>query len=299
VRAAVAIAVLAGCSVAKSLSTSRTTTSTSAATATSTTTSRYDTGPDRTGRSHVTEDPGVSTPQTAAALGGLPGRACTTENEERARHGGLTGPCWDPPGITKFAPMATVIPGMRVMEAPDYEMDQQHATYWFDMPREATLDSMGFGLLPEGDGDRFRYQPFGTGGFALRPAPELVGLPLTEALARLDALDLPVAVTVKWDEHCGTVHEAVCRQDDELGSLVELAVASTIRNAGTAKERRKIPEGLVGRPIAEVTAELRAIGFTDIVVVPKDLPCERGVVCSAFPPGWHPTNDKIELEVRR
>jgi hypothetical protein len=244
--------------------------------------------------------PAASDATTAAALGGLPGTTCQPDREEMARDRGLTGPCWDPPGIVKAFKLQELVRGMRTKEYPDPTMDIMHAIYLFDMPGDVS-PTYGYVQIQDHDGNWYQYEPYGTGGFAKPTLPELVGMPLKDALAALDALDLPFVVDVTWDTSCDRAHEVICSTDtgQQKGGYIGLRIATRIRNPGTDKERRLIPGGIEGRAPADVIADLKALGFTNIAVVEKDLPCERGVVCSAPKPGWHPTNQVIELEVRR
>jgi hypothetical protein len=119
-----------------------------------------------------------------------------------------------------------------------------------------------------------------------------------------DALDMPFELLVKYSEHCEGAHGTVCSIQntvDEQSSRFELLVAMRIRHFGLPTEQRQRPaeDKMIDRPPADVTAELKAIGFTNVVVVEKDLPCKRGIVCRVpGHAGWQGTNDSIELWVR-
>ncbi|MGE0398801.1 MAG: hypothetical protein AB7T06_18985 [Kofleriaceae bacterium] len=242
----------------------------------------------------------VSTTETAAKLNGLPGRPCDEQHG-----GGEDGPCWDPPGRDRSVPMAHLQPGMRVMEALDWRFDSPRAVYWFDAPREAKLGSDGEILLPDFGGGVTAYEPYDDEGFTRPTLPAMVGKPIDEVLKAFDALDMPFAVAVKYTEHCEGAQDVVCKITSSVvtgkTSRFQLAVALRIRHRGLPTEQRKRPaeEKLVNRAPEEVRAELAAIGFSNVVVVEKDLPCKRGIVCSVpGHDGWHGTNASIELWVR-
>ncbi|MFN0247889.1 MAG: hypothetical protein ACKV2T_13455 [Kofleriaceae bacterium] len=243
----------------------------------------------------------VSTKETAAKLNGLPGRPCAEEN----RTGFEGKPCWDPPGRDTAVPMAHAQPGMRVMQALDWKLYNPRAIYWFDMPREAKLGTDGVVELPDLGGAVAFYGPYAAEGFKRPALPAMVGRPIAEVIEAFDKLDMPFSLFVSYTEHCAGANDTVCEIAntvvDETTSHFELRVAMRIRHRGLPTEERQRPaeEKLVNRPPDEVVAELKAIGFTNVVVVEKDIPCKRGIVCNVPGRGlWHETNGAIELWVR-
>ena len=238
----------------------------------------------------------VSTKETAAKLNGLPGMPCAPSDAHV-----VDGPCWDPPGGLRALPMAHLQPGVRQMETPDWAHPEPRAVYWFDMPREATPDHDRLPLVPDArNNPPTRYVPYHDGGFVRPALPAMKGRTVDAVVAAFDQLDMPFALTFVWRD-CDAAHDTVCEVKDPnpRSSSLTLAVANRIKHRGTDREERKLPAGLEGRPTDEVLAELRRIGFTNVVVVEKQLPCNRGVVCSAPRAGWHRTTQVIELEVRR
>lgn len=154
--------------------------------------------------------PSVSHAGPAAAAGGT----CTLDAERAARNHGLVGPCWDPPGHADFAPPVHVVPGMR-------KIDDER--YWFDMPREATFDRMGGCVeIPAASGRTVAYTPYAEeDGRPVPRFPPLTGLTLDEALAAVDALDVPLCVTViEWSMNCDSAPGTVCGQNFERWSAM-------------------------------------------------------------------------------
>jgi hypothetical protein len=241
----------------------------------------------------------VSTKETAKKLNGMPGRPCTEENRY-----GIEGPCWDPPGREKALPMTHLQPGKREIEALDWRLYNPRAIYWFEMPREAKPGSDGEVLVPDTGGATSGYSPYAEEGFVRPALPTIVGAHVDKVVAAFDALDMPFSLLVKYSEHCEGTQGTVCKIQntvDEESSHFELLVAMRVRHQGLPTEQRKRPaeDKMIDRPPAEVTAELKAIGFTNVVVVEKDLPCKRGIVCRVpGHEGWQKTTDSIELWVR-
>ena len=132
---------------------------------------------------------------------------CSAEAVMTARHQGLVGTCWDPPGDEAFAPPVHVVAGPRQM-ADDL--------YWFDMPREATVDpNYRCALLPGTLDHQFPYDPYsGDGGRAVPSFPRLDGLTVTQALAALDRLDAPLCVElITWTTSCPVEAGHVCQHN--------------------------------------------------------------------------------------
>ena len=234
----------------------------------------------------------VSTRETAAKLNGLPGMPCAKSDAHM-----VDGPCWDPPGGLRALPMAHLQPGMRQMETPDWAHHRPRAVYWFDMPREATPDHDRMPLVPDArKNPPTRYTPYANQGFVRPALPAAKGRTVDEVVAAFDKLDMPFVLVFVWGE-CDAAHDTVCEVADK-SSTVTLTVANHVKYRGSDREERKLP-ALEGKPTADAVAELKRIGFTNVSVVEKDLPCNRGVVCSAPRAGWHRTTQVIELEVRR
>jgi len=238
----------------------------------------------------------VSTKETAAKLNGLPGLPCAEEDR-----GGVEGPCWDPPGFDRQVPMAHLQPGMRVIEAPDWRHTAPDAMYWFDMPKEAKEEGRtGKAMLPDTAGAVTAYTPYAKQGFVRPPLPAMTGRPIGDVLADLDKLDMPFSVFVRYRE-CDAPHDIICSAEDREEHF-KVMVSMKIRRRGLPDEERLMPKKatLEGRPPADVKAELEKIGFTNVQIVAKDLPCKRGIVCSmpGNDGGWHETNGLVELWVR-
>jgi hypothetical protein len=256
------------------------------------------------GNDRATREKFVSTKETAAKLNGLPGLPCDPESEAVARRNlGWKEPCWDPPGGTEAIPLAHLAPGKREIRKPDFTGYDPRWIIWFDAPREATPTESAFMMVPSGDPERplSQYEPYALKqGFAKPSITAMKGRSLSDALAAFDAMDLPFIVIITWSE-CPGPNDTVCEIDDEVSSdgTVRMTAAMRIRYRGTDKEERELPDGLEGMKTEDAVAKLKKIGFTNIEIVEKDLPCERGFVCSTYRPGWHRTSQKIELEVRR
>jgi len=242
----------------------------------------------------------VSTKATAAKLGGLPGRPCAEPDRKQ-----ISGPCWDPPGKERAIPAATLQPGMRLVEKPDFKYRKTRATYWFEMPREAIPS---YEKLPEvpsgGSSPPVSYVPYAAEGY-LRPAlPAMKGRTVGDVLAAVDALDMPFVLQFVYTE-CDAEHDRICEVEDRGpdNAQIGLVVSQQIMFRGTPDEERKLPKDLAvyeGRPTAEVVAEIKQLGFTNLNVIEKDLPCKRGVVCR-MPGygGWRRTAKVIEIWVRQ
>lgn len=238
----------------------------------------------------------VSTKESAAKLNGLPGMTCADSDRST-----VEGACWDPPGSTRAAPMAHLQPGMRVLQAPEWTDLAPRAVYWFDMPREAKLGNDGVPMIPDvRTNPPIAYTPYAAQGFARPPLPSMQGKSIQDVIAAFDALDFPFSLVVDYVE-CEGAHDTVCSVAtiDDRDSHIRLKVSQRIKYRGTDREQRWVPDKLEGRPTADVVADLKKLGFTNVVVVEADLPCERGIVCSTYRPGWHPTKQAIELQVRR
>lgn len=200
--------------------------------------------------------------------------------------------------------MAHLEPGMRVMQAPDWRNFNPRGIYWFDMPKEAKVGSMGEPLLPEVAGAVSAYEPYAAEGFVRPALPQMLEKPIAEVVRAFDALDMPFALYIRYDEHCKGADDTVCEVAttiDDATYLFTLTIAMRVRHRGLPNEQRMRPaaDKLENRPPDEVAAELKAIGFTNVVVVEKDLPCKRGIVCRVpGQGGWHQTSGSIELWVR-
>jgi hypothetical protein len=244
----------------------------------------------------------VSTKESAAKLGGLPGMACFPSQEKIARDNGLRGACWDPPGGTATLPAAHVQPGMRQMQKANFAGNEPLAIYWFEIPREATMGPYGTAILPSYDRDRpHDYEPYAMQGYARPALPDVTGKSLADALAAFDALDLPFILAVRWSG-CEGAHDTVCQMgfDDSPGSAyVSVTLAERIRHRGTDREERELPAGLENKPTDEVVATLKKIGFTNVTVVETDLPCARGIACQLPPPRFYKTTEPIVVHIRR
>ena len=238
----------------------------------------------------------VSTKESAAKLNGLPGMPCADRDRSS-----VEGACWDPPGSARAVPMAQLQPGMRQVQAPVWTDVAPRAVYWFDMPREAKLGNDGVPLIPDvRSNPPIAYTPYAAQGFVRPPLPAMKGESIQQVVAAFDALDHPFSLLVDYVE-CEAAHDTVCgvATIDERDSHFRLRVSQRIKYRGTDREQRYVPDKLEGRPTSDAVAELKKLGFTNVVVVEADLPCERGVVCSAPRPGWHPTNQAVELQVRK
>lgn len=244
----------------------------------------------------------VSTKESAAMLGGLPGMACYPSEEKIARENGLRGACWDPPGMTATVPAAHLQPGMRQMRKANFASNEPSAIYWFDMPRQASVSEYGAALLPSLDPEKPEdYEPYGTQGFARPPLPDVKGKLLEQALAAFDAMDLPFIVAVRWTG-CEGANDTVCEvvyTDSPGSAYVRVTLAERVRFRGTDREERELPAGLENKPADEVVATLKKIGFVNVTIVETDLPCARGIACSLPPPRFYKTTEPIEVQVRR
>jgi hypothetical protein len=266
---------------------------------------------DRGGADRGGSDPHGGTRDAAGAAGAVrPGslaaqRPCTPEDDKYARDRGLTGPCLDPPGPGKFTRDLTMTSGMRPMGTDDWGYD----LYWFDMPAEARLEtSYRCAEIPGAmiDGAWTVFTPYAAEDGFPRPAiGDYQGVAVDQALARLDALDATLCVTVIWDDSCTAGHGLVCKQSPALGERgdLTLTVGKDIRDAGTARETRRRPD-VTGMPTDDAVAELRRRGFTRVEVVEADVACERGVVCDVSPAVWSgdvffAPGDPITLRVRK
>jgi hypothetical protein len=241
----------------------------------------------------------VSTKASAAKLNGLPGMPCAAADAfEDGR------PCWDPPGGRRSAPMAHLKPGMREMRKADWKSFAPQAIYWYEMPAEATLSRELWPEVPSTDGSTIPYEPYAPQGFERPKLPAFKGMTVQKVLATFAAFELPFSVTLtyKGADECEGPHDTVCREPTitDGNANIDLVVAYRIRYRGLANEQRLVPDNLIDRNTDEVVAELKAIGFTNIDVQARDLPCKRGIVCQ-MPgrPGWHETTKPLELWVRK
>lgn len=239
---------------------------------------------------------------------GIAGQVCDAEGVRHMKNGhGYEGPCWDPPGYRIAARMpGAAVRGRREVKASTPSPDTQ--VWWFEMPRAKSVGWTNCPFLPGAKEDVLHaYEPFEEGGFAPFVMEDLVELPVDAALDKLDALDLPACVTVKWTTQCSNGHGKVCTQSTSPGAAIgstgelSLLIGSDIQDQGTPEETRRYP-ALVDRPLDEALADLKGRGFTNVKVVEDKVPCERGIVCDIEPgigAQWVGTDEEIRLIVRR